>query len=1126
MLHRVAAEKGSAILSVAIVLAIALLFTIPANAQVAGATLSGTVTDPSGAAIAGAMVTITNKATGGSRAIPTDAAGFYSAPNLLPGAYEVTFAASGFSTAKQGELTLTVGAGQVLNMSLRIGEAQQTVLVTEAAPQVQLGSSAISAEVDSTTVRELPLNGRDWASLATLTPGVNAIETQMSYTSGVLRGNRGFGAQLTISGGRPTQNNYQLDGNSINDYSGTGPGSVLGVNLGVDAIQEFSVITGNYSAEYGKTSGGVVNAISKSGTNSFHGDAYEFLRNTKLDANDFFSNAAGLPTGVYRRNQFGAAVGGPIKKDKTFFFFDYEGIRQTQAQPVTNSVPSPAARAGNLVSGPITVAPAIQKYLGLYPLPNGLVTGDTGIFTFQDPQVVTENYYTTRVDHRVNDKDSLFATYTYDKTPFNQEDGYGNLKILTQTERTIAALEENHIFSPALANTARLGFNRDAVVNARSVAAINPLSEDPSLAVWPNSFNPMTTIRGGIGGLGAGVGGNYTLFDWNSIQFHDDGFLTHGTHAMKFGFYMEREQFNFFQNYTPYGGLTFSSLKNFLLDQPLSLSGGIPGGLSPRGLRQTIFAGYFQDDWKIRPRLTVNLGLRYEMATVINEVQGKITNLATISSPLPYCTTSNITPVTRILGVPGCTGKQPYYTNPSTLDFEPRLGFAWDPKGDGKTAVRGGFAIFDVLLLPGYFFTQQSIETPFFLNGIVTSTPSKPLAGIGVLYNQPGSAYSEIGPATLNASYMQPNPRRNYVMQWNINVQRQITPSLTATVGYIGSHGVHMLVRGDDGDDVLPTQTSAGYLWPAAGSPDNPAGQQILKVNPNFGGIRFLTYGADSHYQALTVNIQKRMSHGFQIGASYTYSRTTDDSSATIAGDAFGNSLTSWYWFATNISNGPADFNVPQSLSVNGIWQIPGPKTGVARAVLGGWEAGSIFKVNNGIPTTPIIAGDPLGVQNAGSDQFSLPNVVPGCSTTNSNFRSNPGGVFLGYINPSCYMLPVATPAIASQCVPFSPSLPGTCANLLGNAGRNSILGPSLVNLDFALYKNFAVKKVSEAFNLQFRAEFFNILNHANFVPPEAFQNGDSAQMFNVTGARTGFGGLTTLSTLPRVIQFALKVVF
>jgi hypothetical protein len=1117
MLHRVA-------VSAFVILAIAIVSASPMYAQVSGATLSGTITDPSGAAIAGAKVSITNKATGVTRDVTTDAAGFYSAPNLLPGPYEVTGAASGFSTAKQSDLTLTVGAEQVLNLPLKIGEASQTVVVSEAAPQVQLGSSTLSAQIESQEIRELPLNGRDWASLATLSPGVNALETQLPFTSGALRGNRGFGSQLTISGGRPTQNNYRLDGNSINDYSGTGPGSVIGANLGVDAIAEFSVLTGNYSAEYGKTSGGVVNAISKSGTNSFHGDVYEFLRNAKVGANDFFSNSAGLPKGVYRRNQFGAALGGPIRKDKTFFFFDYEGIRQTQGFAITSNVPSINARAGNLVAGHVNVDPNITKYLALYPLPNGQVSGDKGSFTFQNPQVVKENYYTARVDHKISDKDSLFGTFTKDKAPFTQDDSYGNETILTQTDRYIGALEESHIFSPTLVNSARLGFNRVSVINSQSQTAINPASADLSLGAFPGGFNPQTNIGGGFGRLSAGVGGGYSLFGWNSYQFHDDAFLTRGTHSLKFGFSMEREQYNFFQDYNPFGIWRFSSLKTFLLDQPTSLEGGLPGSLSPRGLRQTIFGGYVQDDWHVRHNLTLNVGLRYEMATVINEVQGKLTNIRNITDPLPYCGTTAATPLSILFGKTGCTpGAQPLYGNPSTLNFEPRFGFAWDPSGNGKTAVRGGYAIFDILLLPGYFYTQESIETPFFLDGIVASTAAKPLAGIGVLAANPKSAFSQIGVNTLNGAYMEPNPRRNYVQQWNINVQRQITPNLTATVGYIGSHGVHMLIRGDDGNDVLPTPVSAGggFLWPSQASANNPNAPD-LRINPHFGGIRFLSWGTDATYEALTVSVQKRMSHGFQIGGSYTYSRALDNSSATIAGDAFSNSITSWFLFAPQISHGPSDFNVPHSVVINGIWQVPGPRAGLAHAVLGGWEMGSILKMNNGIPTTPIIAGDPLGVQNAGTDQFSLPSLVPGCNPVNTNYRSTPG---LGYIKTSCYTLPQSTPAIAAQCAPF-PGFPGTCENLLGNAGRNSIVGPSLINLDFAVYKNFGVRKISESFNVQFRAEFFNVLNHANFLPPTDFQNSNTAQLFNQNGTPTGAGGLTTLSTLPRVIQFALKVIF
>src|SRR5262249_22070530 len=336
-------------------LAFTVLTSVPATAQVTGATLSGIVTDSSGAVIPGVTISIKNKATGAVRTVMADEAGLYSAPNLQAGGYDVTASQPGFSTVLQSNITLTVGAQQVLNITMKVGESAQLVEVTEAAPMVQVTSSLISGVVESTTVRELPLNGRDWASLATLAPGVTGLngEVQLPFESGALRGNRGFGSQLSISGGRPTQNNYRLDGLSIADYT-NGSGSVVGVTLGVDAIQEFSVITGNYSAEYGRTSGGGNNAISKSGTNAFHGDPYEFLREDKLDANDFFSNRAHQRRPTLRRNQFGAAGGGPIRKDRTFIFGDYEAIRFAEGTASGNSgVLSENARLGILAGQPV-----------------------------------------------------------------------------------------------------------------------------------------------------------------------------------------------------------------------------------------------------------------------------------------------------------------------------------------------------------------------------------------------------------------------------------------------------------------------------------------------------------------------------------------------------------------------------------------------------------------------------------------------------------------------------------------------------------------------------------------------------------------------------------------------------
>ena len=1145
MLQRVA-------FSLSVILAITMLSASQARAQVSGARLTGTVTDPSGAAIAGAQVSILNKATGVNRAVVTDSAGLYSAPNLLPGVYDASVSAPGFSTAKELDITLTVGAEQVLNIALRIGEANQTVLVEAAAPLVQLGSSTISSEVESREIVELPLNGRDWASLATLSPGVNAIETQMPFENGALRGNRGFGSQLTISGQRPTQNNYRLDGLSINDYGNAAPGSVIGGNLGVDAIQEFSVVTGNYSAEYGKTSGGVVNAISKSGTNAFHGDVYEFFRNDKLDANDFFSNVAGKPKPPYRRNQFGAAAGGPIRKDRTFMFADYEGIRQAQGAPTgASKVLSDAARSGHLANGTVVpVDPLIQKFLAIMPHANGPVSGDIGQFVFSPTRVVHENFVTTRLDHKISAKDSLFATYTYDDSPFTTQDGFDAVSILSEVTRHLAALEETHIFSPSLVNSARLGFNREPVINNQVVGAINAAAADPTLSVMPGYDIPSFIISP-LSRTPAGLPGGFTRFNWNSIQFYDDAFLTRGTHSLKFGFALERMRYNLHTLYLPNGLLRFNgttnttAIQDFLTNHPSSLESGLPARVSPRGMRQTLFGGYFQDDWKIRRNLTLNVGLRYEMTTVLNEVQGKLTSLRNISDPLPYCGNTDLA-LSNILGKPGCAGKAPFYSNPTTLNFEPRFGFAYDPKGDGKTAVRGGFAIFDVLPLPGVLGFSQN-WAPFFLSAVTRTG----LAGtVGIPPNSPGSAYSNLALkadptcaspqqiCNFNGSYVEPNPKRNYVEQWNINVQRLITPTLTATVGYVGSHGVHMLIRGDDFDFALPTHTSAGWLWPY-NPPDSKGNTKDLRINPYFGLIRGVMWNTGSTYEAVQFNVQKRLSHGFQFGGAYTYSKSMDDSSATLLGDSFSNSITTLFWFAPQISRGPSDFNFTHTAVINALWQVPVSSSlhGPAAAVLRGWELSGIFKTNSGVPTTPLIAGDVIGAQNNGSDTFGIPDKIPGCDPIHHNFKSNPGGVFLGYINTDCYTLPKATPEIAAQCVPFgfsppgskhpNPGIAGTCSNLLGNAGRNSIVGPNLFNVDFSAHKSFAVKKISEAFNVQFRAEFFNVLNHPNFQSPLPFSSGNNAQIFNADGTRSGAGGLSQpLLVLPRDIQFALKAIF
>src|SRR5713226_6684393 len=788
------------------VLALALIHSVAMHvdvqAQVAGGTISGTVVDTSGSVIPKASVSITNLATGINRTVTTNEDGLYIAPNLLPASYELTFTAPGFKTEVRSGIELTVGAAVALNQTMQVGTTKETVQVQTEAPDVQLATSDIGAVVNATTVRELPLNGRSWTDLATLQPGVNRIETQPSFSVGADRGNRGFGQQLTISGARPQQNNYRLDGVSLNDYANGAPGSVLGGNLGVDAIQEFSVLTSNYSAEYGKTSGGVVNATTRSGTNSFHGSGYEFIRNSKLDAANFFEAGQRTP---FKRNQFGGAIGGPIVKNRTFFFADYEGIRQSKGIANVDLVPSTNARGGLLLFDPtagpppggctptatsgqctVTVAPAVTNYLRLYPDP-GNCGANACQFTFSAKQIINENFVTTRIDHKFSDKDSVFGTYLFDRTPYSSPDPFNNVLLGSRTSRQIVAAEETHSFTATFINAARFGYNHEAVSNNQSLGANNPAAADPSLAAFAGRDAAFVQVGGLTPALPGGVGGLPTYFyHWNSFQAYDDAFLNRGTHTIKFGFVFERMLLQATALTDPNGQWYFDNLPKFLQSQPTKFQGGVASSLTPRNFRQNIFGGYVQDDWRWKPNLTLNLGLRYEVATVPTETNDKLVNLKNITDPLPICGKL----------VPGfCSGTGPLYSNPTLHNFEPRIGFAWDPLHNGKMAVRGGAGLFDVLPLPYQFVLLETQAIPFFQ--YVT------LKGIPFFQVTPPSTGNK-----LRSTFIDSNPKRNYVTQWNLNLQYQLTPSLAAMVAYVGSRGVHQPFRVDEADLIIPTPTS------------------------------------------------------------------------------------------------------------------------------------------------------------------------------------------------------------------------------------------------------------------------------------------------------------------------------
>lgn len=1112
--------------TLAVFLILGIFFSVAAKAQVAGGTIYGTISDPSDRLIPQAQVSIANVATGIITTVTTNSDGFFTAPNLLPGEYEITVSARGFNTEVRKGITVTVGAQQAFNLTLHVGSAAKTVVeVTTEAPAVQLTSSDISAVVNATTVRELPLNGRSWTDLAALQPGVDTIQTQPTFAVGADRGNRGFGQQLTISGARPQQNNYRLDGVSLNDYANGAPGSVLGGNLGVDAIQEFSVLTSNYSAEYGKTSGGVVNAVTRSGTNGFHGSAYEFLRNSALDARNFFEDPT-APKAPFKRNQFGGAVGGPIIKNRTFFFADFEAIRQSKGIAVVDTVPSNAARAGLLCSNPAGADPSnpcttnqlpagantdangvdlkAKAYLPLYPVPNGAIlgNGDTALFTFSGQQVVNEDFVTTRLDHKFSQKDSLYGTYLFDRTPYSAPDGMNNVKLGSLSSRQFLAAEETHSFTPTFVNAVRFGFNHEAVNNNQSTGAINPVAADSSLGSFAGRNAAQVQI-GGASLLPGGVGGLPTyLYRWNSFQVYDDAFLNRGKHTIKFGMAVERMLMQATALTDPSGIWQFADVGSFLTNNPSRFQGGIVSTLSPRDLRQTVFGVYLQDDWRWKPNLTLNLGLRYEMATIPTEIHGKLANLRNLTDASPH------------LGDPF------FVSNPTSKNFEPRIGFAWDPFRNGKMAVRGGAGLFDVLPLPYEFILLVTQASPFFQ---YTSIKNPGPATCNCLTTH--AFFDGVLPPfpanKLRQTYTDPSPKRNYVTQWNLNVQYQLTPSVAAMVAYVGSRGVHQPFRVDDADMALPTLTSAGYVWDPNAS----------RLNDNYGSIRGMFYQGRSYFNALETQLAKRMSHGFQVQGTFTWGKSIDTSSATVAGDAFGNSISSLNWFNMRLVRGLSDFNVGRTLVVNGTWDIPTAKSlsGPAKWIADGWELGLILTVSDGVPFTPTwgTGDDPAETQN--NDDWAFPNRLggPGCKTL-----TNPGNPN-NYVKTQCFAVPTA-PDMAfwtANCDPAPPTFGGPlpsgdlrCFNLRGNAGRNILIGPGITNLDFSVFKNNRIKRISENFNVQFRAEIFNILNHPNFAPPTVPDNSD---IFLSDGTVSGGAGLLTRTTIPeRQIQFAIKFIF
>jgi hypothetical protein len=1032
-----------------------------ASAQTSGGSIRGTVSDPSGAFVPGAGITIEEVSTGENWRLISSSAGLYNAPNLPVGRYNVSVTSAGFSTVERTNIDVQVGSQRVVNVQLALGESEGKVTVASQAATVDLATSQTGAVNSGEVVRELPLNGRDWTTLAALQPQVSIVRTENAVALSNTRGNRGLGTMMAISGSRPEQSSYQLDGVNVNDYAGGGPANVLGISLGVDAIQEFSVVTGNATADYGRTSGGVINAVTRAGTNQFHGSLYEFLRNSALDARNFFDGTSVPP---FKRNQFGGSLGGPIKRQRTFFFIDYESIRQGLGVTTVDTVPSPAARIGQLVAGSVTVSPLVAPFLAFFPLPNGPIKGDTGTYTFASQNSTAENFVTSRLDHRFSDHDSIHGTYLFDKGQTTGPDAFDGVLLGTFSQRQTASLEESHIFSPAVINFARIGFNRILAEQVQSLSAINPLAGDPSYGFLPGrdvgqiSIAGFTTYAGG-----PGAEGDY-VFHYTSYQADDDLSITRGSHSLRIGLALERIQSNTLGAGNNNGAVSFGSLATFLTDQSLSFLATIPGASTPEGLRQSVVGAYLQDDWRVLRKLTLNLGVRYEMATLPTEEHDRLATL--------------------VLGSQQLKIGPPYFQNPTLRNFCPRVGAAWDPFGNGKTAVRAAFGQYDYLPLTNLFSLVSVVSAPFNLQGSSTSVP------VGSF---PGGLYESLAAGGPRAEFFEQNPKRSYVLQWNFSIQRQLTPTLLFEAGYAGSHGVHLPLVVGDINTVPPAEdTPQGYVWPITRGSG-------VKPWPTWGNVTAVMWQVSSTYNSLPVRLQKRLSHGLLVQGSYTWSKSLDTGSNSLM-TAYTNTLSNLPVFNPRLRKAVSDFDVPQNLAVSGTWELPipgsgwKPFTGFAK----GWQLGTLLQVSSGLPFTAAIAGDPLGLNSSAAYDFPDRLNLPGCGNP-----VNPGKP-TDYIKLSCFAAP-------------SP------ATRLGDAGRNVGRGPGLADWDASLFKNFRVLRVSETFNVQFRFEVFNALNHTNFGPPTS----TSLQLFTqgLTPIPSA-GNVTSTSTTSRQLQFALKVLW
>ena len=1035
---------------------IVIFFSVLAHAQTTG-TLLGTVTDSTAAAVPGAAVRATNVETGISRATVTNAAGRYRIPELGLGLYSVEAQITGFQTEVRSGIRLTVGREAVVDLELKVGAITERVEVTAEAPLVQTKDSAVSYLVDENTMRDLPLNGRSYTQLATLQPNVISNTNYSKHLTA------GTGLNLIVQGQRPGANLFLLDGTEANDFVGKTPGGLAGATLGVEAIREFSLLTGNFSAEYGHFMGGVVNVATRSGTNTFHGNLFYFLRNSALDAKNFFDRLD-FPIPAFKRNNLGATFGGPLLKDRAFFFTNYEGLRERKGLTEIARVPNAASRRGSLPSGPVDVNPAILPLLNAWPVSNGRDYGDgTGEYIGNPLYSAGDNYGVFRTDFQLSNSHSLFARYTISDSNSSRPENPPVFLSSNRGRNQFLTLSETAILNPTTLNVFSAGFNRTGgFFDSTDLASFPPgftwLSQVDAVGGWQIRSPAMSQAVGG--GTRMEKPRYYYL---TAYEINDKVSRQQGAHSLTMGGTLKQYDFVGFSTHQSYlGRVAFDTLQDFLRARPITFLGAPEGRDPQRSFRQHLLGLFIQDDIQVTSNLTLNLGLRWEFVTSPRERNGKMTGLANPDRDRDL--------IFRKDNIYEATKK----------NFAPRFGFAWDPFSNGKTSVRGGASIFHNILTANALELARPMATQApFLRAIT-------LSGGNIAFPRGLDTPSGGAASTAMDTYLfDPVAQAPTRYFWTLGIQHELVSNTVMGATYSGSRAAHLIVTGNR-NTAIPNLDANGQKFFPTG---------LLPRNPAWNLLDWREYGGNAYYQALAVSVVRRFTQGFQGQLAYTWSKNLDNASATFSGAEVANNSGSIQDFYNRAAEkGRSSFDVRQNFVANINWDLPlGSYTGAAQKLLDGWQVSTILARSTGVPFTAQAGFAGLSrsfppVSSGGTDR---PNLAAGRS--NNPVLGGPDQ----YFDPTAFELQPA--------------------GYFGNAGRGTISGPGFFNLDFSVKKN---TQLTESTRLEFRAELFNILNHPNFGVV-------STGLFAASRARLASAGrITNTWNDSRQIQFGLKLNF